>query len=258
MIITLAQLEVFLLVFARMAGLFIEAPVLSTRLIPAMGKVALCVWISTVLWFVVPVKGPLPADLTTLLLALVNEVLIGFIIGFVAHVIFAGIQAAGDIMDLQMGMSIATIISPTTGGMISIIGLLAFMIALAIFVVANGHHLILSALNSSFTMLPIAAPINLSSNMFIEQIMDLGKNLWLIAVQLSAPVVLLLFLTDFAFGIVSRVAPQVNVFMLGFQVKPSIGLVGILLTMPLFMRHIVNLTEKMGEEILKLFIALKP
>jgi flagellar biosynthesis protein FliR len=142
--------------------------------------------------------------------------------------------------------------------MISIIGLMSFMIALAIFVVANGHHLILSALNSSFTMLPIATPINLSSNMFIEQIMDLGKNLWLIAVQLSAPVVLLLFLTDFAFGIVSRVAPQVNVFMLGFQVKPSIGLVGILLTMPLFMRHIVNLTEKMGEEILKLFIALKP
>jgi flagellar biosynthetic protein FliR len=211
-----------------------------------------------VLWFVVPLKGPIPTDLLLFIFALVNEVLIGFIIGFICQLIFAAIQAAGDIMDLQMGMSIATVVSPTTGGVVSLVGLLAFMLGLLIFLLANGHHLIFSALQQSFRLLPLAAPINLGGVNFMTQLIELGRGMWLIAVQLSAPVILLLFLTDFAFGIVSRVAPQVNVFMLGFQVKPSIGLAAILLTMPLFVRHIVALVEKMGAEVLRVMVALRP
>ena len=161
-------------------------------------------------------------------------------------------------MDLQMGMSIATVISPTTGGVVSLVGMLAFMLGLAIFLIANGHHLILSAFEQSFRMLPIAMPINLFSVSFITQLIELGRGLWLTAIQLSAPVVLLLFLTDFAFGIVSRVAPQVNVFMLGFQVKPTVGLAVIVLTMPLFIRHVVGLIEAMGTQVLTVMASLKP
>jgi len=258
MIITLEQLEVFLLILARVAGIFIEAPVLSTRTIPATIKVALAIWISMVLWFVVPLKGPLPTDLLIFVLALANEVLIGFIIGFVCFLIYAAIQAAGDIMDLQMGMSIATVMSPTTGGVVSLIGLLAFMLGTVIFLVANGHHLVLSAFVQSFRILPLSMPVNPANVNFMTQVIELGRGFWLVAVQLSAPVVLLLFLTDFAFGIVSRVAPQVNVFMLGFQVKPTIGFVAILLVMPLFVRHIVGLIEKIGAELLRTMVFLKP
>ncbi len=257
MIITLEQLEVFLLILARISGLFIAAPVLSTRLIPATIKIALSIWISIVLWFVVPIKSPLPTELFILVLALVNEVLIGFIIGFICNIIFAAIQAAGDIMDLQMGMSIATVISPTTGGVVSLVGLLAFQLGLLIFVIANGHHMILGALVQSFRLLPLAAPINVGGVNFMTQLIDLGRGLWLTAIQLAAPVVLLLFLTDFAFGIVSRVAPQVNVFMLGFQVKPTIGFIALLMTMPLLIRHILGLIETMGPELLRAMMLLK-
>ena len=258
MIITLAQLEVFLLILSRILGIFIQAPILSTRLIPAYVKVAIGIWISIVLWFVVPLRGALPADLLTFILAIVNEVIIGFLIGFICNLIFAAIQAAGDIMDLQMGMSIATIVSPTTGGVVSVVGLLAFVLALAVFVAVDGHHLIFSSFHQSFRLLPLAAPVNASGGKLITQLIELGRGLWLIAVQLAAPVVLLIFLSDFTFGIVSRVAPQVNVFMLGFQVKPSMGFMGLLLIMPLLVRYIIGLVGKMGDEMLKLLMILKP
>jgi len=258
MIINLAQLVIFVLIFARIVGIFILAPVLGSRLVPATIKISLCVWISIVLWFVIPIKGALPVDPVTFIMALVNEVMLGFIIGFICYVIFSIIQSAGDIMDLQMGMSIATVVSPTTGGVVSVVGILAFSFALAVFVAVNGHHIILSAFHNSFRLLPLATPLQFGSARAVLQFIELGRTFWLIAVQLAAPIVLLIFISDFTFGIVSRVAPQVNVFMLGFQVKPSLGFTGILLTLPLLSRHIVNLVGKMGEEMLKLMSILKP
>lgn len=258
MVINIAQLEVFMLILARMAGIFIQAPFLSTRTIPPLVKTALCVWIAAVLWFVIPLKGPLPPDTFTFLLALVNEIIIGYLIGLTCHLIFIAVQAAGDIMDLQMGMSIATVVSPTTGGTVSVVGMLAFMVALVVFVIANGHHLILSSFHQSFRLLPLATPVALNGAPLVMQIIELGRGLFLTAVQLAAPAVLMIFLSDFSFGIVSRVAPQVNVFMLGFQVKPSLGFTAILLTSPILVRRVSDLIEKMGEEMIKLLMVLRP
>jgi len=258
MVMTLAQVEIFLLILARIGGVLIEAPMFNLRTFPAIAKVSLAIWISVVLWFVVPVSGALPPDFPTFTLAIINELIIGAIIGFIAHVIFAAVQAAGDVMDLQMGLSIATVISPTTGGVVSIVGNLAFMFALTIFVTIDGHHLILSTFKESFRLIPLVTPIDPSKGAFLLQVLESLKIFWLIALQLCAPIVLLIFLTDFSFGIVSRVAPQVNVFMLGFQVKPALGLVGIMLTLPLLSRHIADITGKIGEEVIKALLLLKP
>ena len=258
MVISLEQLEVFLLITARIGGIFIRAPVLSMRPLPGWIKTAICIWIAAVLWFVIPLPRAVPPNNITLIVALVNEVLIGFLIGFVCSLIFEAIRAAGSIMDLQMGLSIATIMSPLTGGVVSIIGQFAFIIAMMMFFVLDAHHMILAAFHQSFRMLPLGMPINLFSPKLVMQLIELGSALWMTAIQIAIPVVLLIFLSDFTFGIVSRVAPQVNVFMLGFQVKPSLGLTGIILILPLFIRQISFLFAKMGEEMLKLFLALKP
>jgi flagellar biosynthetic protein FliR/FlhB len=85
----------------------------------------------------------------------------------------------------------------------------------------------------------------------VAQLSGLGGALWLTAVKLAIPAILLIFLADFTFGIVSRVAPQVNVFMLGFQVKPLLGLFAISLTLPYLLRYISNMVGTIGEEILK-------
>ncbi|KPJ69262.1 hypothetical protein AMJ44_04300 [candidate division WOR-1 bacterium DG_54_3] len=257
MIITIQQLVVFFLIIGRIAGVFIQAPIFNSRSFPFFGKTAIAIWVSIVLWFVTPINPSLPESLFAFILALIFEVAIGFIIGFIVNIIFIAIQSAGEIIDLQMGLSVATALDPVFGSVISIVGRLAFFFALIIFISADGHHLILSAFHQSFTALPVGKMANFSSPGLAMQIIELGSALWLTAIKLAAPAVLLIFISDFTFGIVSRVAPQVNVFMLGFQVKPSLGLLGILLSLPFIVKYINKLIEFMAEQLVLLATTIK-
>jgi len=250
MVITLPQIEIFLLILARVAGLFIDAPLLSAKSIPSMVKICLAIWISAVLWFVVPIRY-LPDSMTAFIFAIVVEVFIGYIIGFVSSIVLQSAQAAGDILDMQMGLSVANVLSPTTGAMSSITGTFLFLIALIVFLMVDGHHLVLSAIHQSFVAIPIISFIDFSKPDLLLQMLDLLRWFWIATLQLCAPMLLLIFLSDFAFGIVSRVAPQVNVFMLGFQVKPSLGLFGLMLLSPLLIQHMMMLIGQTGNEIAK-------
>lgn len=245
MVLSAPQLMVFLLILARIAGIFIEAPIFNSRSIALFAKTALAIWISMVLWFVSPVSAPLPLSIPAFILALFFEVALGFAIGFICNIIFIAVQSAGELIDLQMGLSVATAFDPIFGAVISVIGKLTFYTALIIFITANGHHLILSAFQQSFTALPVGKFANFASPNLALQLTGLGSMLWITAIQLAAPAILLIFLSDFSFGIVSRVAPQVNVFMLGFQVKPMLGLLAIMMSLPFMVKHIHNLLEVM-------------
>jgi len=255
MVISLPQIEIFLLVLARVTGLFLEAPLFSSKTIPATLKICLAIWISAILWFVVPVKN-LPDSLIAFALAIAMEVFIGYIIGFVSSIVLQSAQAAGDILDMQMGLSVANVLSPTTGAMSSITGSLMYLIALITFLIVDGHHMVLSAIHQSFVGIPIISFIDFSKPNILLEVIELLKFFWIAAIQLSAPMLLLIFLSDFAFGIVSRVAPQVNVFMLGFQVKPSLGLFGLMLISPLIISHIVTLIGQTSTELAKTIMIL--
>jgi len=257
MIISVAQIEVLVFILARIAGVFIQAPLFSSRSFPATAKIAFAVWLSIILWFVTPVSPTLPDSLFSFVLTASAEVAFGFLIGFVCNLIFIAIQSAGEIIDLQMGLSVASALDPVFGSVISIIGRLTFFTALVVFILFDGHHLLLSAFHQSFSVLPAGKIANFTSYQLTAQLMDLGGALWMTAIKLAAPAILLIFLSDFTFGIVSRVAPQVNVFMLGFQVKPMLGLFGILLTLPFLIKYIGKTLEIIGQNIVQLFAILK-
>ena len=257
MILAVAQLEVFFLILARIAGVFIQAPIFSSRSFPATAKVAFAVWLTSTIWLVTPVATPLPPNMISFIFILTAEVMFGFTIGFICNIIFIAIQSAGELIDVQMGLSVASALDPVFGAVISIIGRLSFYIALIIFLIFDGHHLILSAFHQSFTIFPAGTIVNFGKYNLVLQITGLGGMLWLTAIQLAAPMLLLIFLADFTFGIVSRVAPQVNVFMLGFQVKPLLGLFGIMLILPYMIRYISKLIEIIGEQMVTLFAILK-
>lgn len=252
MIISLEQLVVLIMITARIGGVFIQAPIFNSRSFPTFAKTSIAIWIAILFWFVTPVHTTLPQTTLMFVLALVFEVAVGFIIGFIINVIFLAVQAAGEVMDMQMGLSVATALDPVFGSVISVIGRLAFFTALIIFIMANGHHLLLSGLHQSFTVLPVGKLANFTSPQLALQLIGLGSALWLTAIKLAAPIVLMIFLSDFTFGIVSRVAPQVNVFMLGFQVKPSLGLFGFLMALPFIMKYIERMLEFMAENLILL------
>ncbi|MFA6548390.1 MAG: flagellar biosynthetic protein FliR [Candidatus Margulisiibacteriota bacterium] len=242
----------FFLILARIAGIFIQAPIFSSRSFPVFAKSALAIWLAVVLWFVIPISPVSPTGILDFLISLIFEIAIGFTLGFVCNLLFVAIQSAGELMDLQMGLSVASALDPIFGAVISIIGRLAFYLALILFITANGHHMILSALHQSFSLLPVGKMANFASPSFGLQMISFGSMLWMTAIKLAAPVILLVFISDFTFGIVSRVAPQVNVFMLGFQVKPLLGLVGILFTLPFIVKYINSLIFFIGQQMILL------
>lgn len=248
MIFTLTQIQVFMFVLARVLGLFGQSAFFSLRSIPVIPKAAIGFFVTLVIWFNVPVPAHLPGTAIGFIFALLIEYLIGRLLGFVSFIIVQSILAAGDLMGMQMGLSSATMFDPAHGVQISVMGTFFDYIAMMFFLGVEGHVLLLSALQKSFTLLPVSTMVNFSGAMI--PITDLGVILWELSVRLAAPVILTIFLLDFAMGTVSKVAPQVNVFQLGFQVKPVLGLITLYLMMPLLVFQIIQVMNTILEKMI--------
>ncbi len=256
MIISFRDLTLLLLIMARLGGLFAFAPVYSSRNIPAGIKSVFVFWIAITILYVIPPGYAIPQGPLSLITALILEVCIGVLLGLICYFTFIAIQAAGEIIDLQMGLSVATMFDPLFGATVSIIGRLSFYFGLIMFLILNGHHYILQGLIKSFEIMPVGSPIHLSP-VTLGIVLDIGTNFWVMVVKLAAPAVMLIFLSDFAFGIVSRVAPQVNVFMLGFQVKPSLGLIAIIFSISLLTKHIGGIIGTLYGDMLRITQSIK-
>ncbi|MFC1517317.1 flagellar biosynthetic protein FliR [Candidatus Margulisiibacteriota bacterium] len=255
MIINVFQLQILMLIMSRIIGLFLVAPLFSNRSISRVFKIGMVIWLSIVLWFVVPVSlDSVPATSIGYGVALFQEILIGITIGMVAQLLFAGIRAAGEIVGMQMGLSVATTFNPSEGGQESLLAKLLTNIMLLLFLLIDGHHLLLAAVRKSFEILPLMNAWN-----FMQAgrtLVELAGAIFAIGISLAAPIILVIFLLDFAFGMVSRVAPQVNVFMMGFQLKPPLGEIVILLITPLLIERMVYLLSRMVNELTQVFFML--
>ena len=250
MILTLFQFQAFMLIMARIVGLFGQSAFYSFRNIPAIPKTAICFFITVVLWFTLPIPDNLPNTVGMFIVALIQEFLIGRLLGVISFIITKAILAAGDLMGMQMGLSSANQFDPTQGIQVNVVGRFFDLTALLFFVSIDGHIMILTAVQKSFTAIPVFSPVNFTNAM--PGLLNLGVVLWELAVRLAAPVILTIFLLDFAMGTVSRVAPQVNVFMLGFQVKPMLGMITLFLMMPILIWRIIEVMNKILERTISL------
>ncbi len=256
MIITANQLLAFFLIFARIAGLFQFSPVFNSREIFMLGKVVLVFWIAATMLFVVPITQNLPNAPLTIALALVIEFLIGACIGFTVQLLLIGIELAGSLMDTQAGLSTASMLDPSSGRTTTIISRWITWIAVIVFLLLDGHHMVLSSVFQSFRMIPAGGPVQLDKA--AELLMSMGTMIFQIALQYSAPILLIVFLVDFCFGMLSRVAPQINVFQLGFQVKPLISIFIFGLIIVGIIQSFGGLIEQITEYILRLLLVIQP
>ncbi|NBV42795.1 flagellar biosynthetic protein FliR [bacterium] len=254
MIISTSVITVFLLIMTRMFGLIITAPVFNRREIFMLGKVALVFWTSALLIYVVPAPIHPPDTTLGFVLAFASEFMVGAMIGFVTDLLIVGIEFAGSLMDTQAGLSVASMLDPSSGRSLALISLILKWTATMLFLIIDGHHLVLSALMESYRLLPIGSPINYSQGAYY--LANLGTYIFFLGVQLSAPIMLVIFMVDFGMGMLNKVAEQVNVFQLGFQVKPSVGLFVFLMTAPGLLNGIYRILETISEHLLKLFYIL--
>jgi flagellar biosynthetic protein FliR len=251
MILSIPNLFAFFLILARLAGLFSVAPIFSDRGIPQTMKLAMIVWISLLLWFVVPVPKVVFISNVDVILALVFEFFLGFVIGFIPRIILLGVQMAGSMMDMQMGLSVAATFDPSTGGQTTIMERLMFYLALFAMFSTDAHHLFLVAILESFKVIPLVEAISYPG--LLEQATHLAGGIFLTGLDLSMPVLIIIFMMDFSLGLLARLAPQVNVFSLGFQIKPILGLWIFLFTLPVLMTEFNGLLSQMMDQIYRLF-----
>lgn len=172
---------------------------------------------------------------------LVKEIIIGYVLGFIVSLIFEAIQVAGRIIDLQRGSAMAELYAPQMQDRVSEIGQFYFQLALMIFIVTGTHHFFIKILLNSFEFIPLLSfpSINSGWSANLELIVKLSAGIFSIGIQLAIPPLVTLFLTDLFFGIINRVAPQINVFFLSMPVKMMVGIVIIAISLPLFVNRLM-------------------
>lgn len=226
--------EGFVLVLARVSGLFLSAPIFSSRQMPTRLKVMVAVILGAMIAYFIPITGtdgisnPLYMGL-----ALISETLIGYTIGFVAYMLFAGLQLAGQLMDMQMGFAIVNVIDPQTGTQIPMMGNLTQTVALLSYLAVNGHHYLLQAVVQSYQVIPV---LGLSlGGVFYDHLFAISAEMFVIALKVAAPVVIAVLISDIAMGFIARTVPQMNVFIVGLPLKILLGLGGLLIMMPVYL-----------------------
>ncbi|WAA10729.1 flagellar biosynthetic protein FliR [Fervidibacillus albus] len=209
---------VFLLVLIRVVSFFMTIPIFSYRAVPIRFKIGFATFLAVILSLSIEAK-PIEIDGVFLLLAM-KEALVGLVLGLFGYIIMSAVQVAGGFIDFQMGFAIANVIDPQTGAQSPIIGQYLYIFALLFLLSIDGHHLLIDGIFHSFDFIPLDEPfLAFGEEGTILLVMKTFATMFMIAFQISLPIVASLFLVDVALGIVARTVPQMNVFVVGLPVK---------------------------------------
>ncbi len=239
----LAWVTPWLWPFFRVLGLFTSAPVLSMRVIPRRVRVALAVLIVLCAQPSLPEMPQIPLDSPQALMVIAQQVLIGLTMGFAARVVFAAIEFAGELIGLQMGLNFAAFFDPVSGGQVTAVSRFYGTSATWLFVVMNGHLMLTGAVLSSFQTFPVTTePL---AFLHVVQPQVWGAEVFKLGLWVALPVVSMLILVNMVMGLVARVAPQMNIFSVGFPVTLAVGLTGLWLTLPMMQVPFTMAMERM-------------
>jgi flagellar biosynthetic protein FliR len=249
--LTEAQFETFVLVLVRVSVMLFMLPIFQSSQVNPRVRFGLGLAIAFVVWHVVPPIQPLDG-IGALTAAVISQAFIGFIFGFVGFLVFVGIQYAGEVMDLLVGFSIVNVINPLTSQNVSVLGEFQLALGSLIYLISNAHHLLFQGLGGSFTLLPL--PFVAIHQPLETNLMAFFGQAFYIVFQITAPVGVSLFLTNVGLALMARVAPQLNVFAVGFPLQITIGLTMIVLSLPLlevFLPQVFSETPRELDSVLR-------
>jgi flagellar biosynthetic protein FliR len=220
----MAEVPRFLLALCRVSGVLMLAPVFGSRIPPAPLKALMALLLAFLFWPLIPAPAaPLGADGISLGLAAFQELGLGLLIGFFAASIFAGVQFGGYLIDQELGILQANILDPLSQEQISIVGQFKVFLATTVYLLIDGHHLLIDAMARSFRAVPLTGLV-LTESAASALTGDLLQNLFRLGIEIAAPALVTLFLVTIALAFMARTAPEMNLFVLGFSIRVMIGL----------------------------------
>lgn len=219
-----------LLAFVRIVLIFRQAPILGSNHMKNQVKVGLAALMALVAFPHLKIPDNFPTEPRGFILCILSQIGVGLAIGFVSYLVMAAAQFGGELMDIQMGLSAAATMDPSSGGTSKLIMRLNFYIAMLLYLTTNGHHEFLRALYHSFEVIPVTT-FNVNGDL-IELFIAHTHDIFVIGLQIAAPPLAALFITQIAMGLVAKVAPQMNVFMLSFPMNIGVGMMMLSVGLP--------------------------
>lgn len=236
------QLNVSLLsgtyVFARLLGFFRFAPVFNKKEIPGMIKLSLVLLMTIIVTPFLKLET-LAGTQDSFALSILLNFAVGAMIGYLAQLILLAVDAGADMINMQMGLSSAMVLDPTTSSQVSILTRIISLLGVLIFINIGGLYWLIRAFLRSFEIFPICATsVPLSELVNMDYLITMSSNVLYIGLQIASPVLLATLGQDIILGVISKTAPQVNVFQLSFLFKPVFGAAIMTWILPMLMNVI--------------------
>ncbi len=226
-----------IMVFSRLMGFVRLAPVFNRKEIPGMVKIALCLLLTIV---ITPfVKPDSLMVMKSFALSIILNIVVGALIGYMAQLILLAVEAGADMINMQMGLSSAMVLDPTTSSQVSILSKVMSLFGILIFIHLGGVYWLIRALMRSFDIFPLfATSIPLTQIVNMDYLISMSSNVLFMGLQIASPILLATLGQDIILGVISKTAPQVNVFQLSFLFKPVLGAAIMIWILPMLLNII--------------------
>ncbi|RKX54149.1 MAG: flagellar biosynthetic protein FliR [Thermotoga sp.] len=246
---------VWCLVISRISGLFIVGPLFSTAFIPAIVKILIILFLS---WLVTPsIESFIPLDtpIIEIFLMSLSNFIVGLLAGLIANALLTAVAHMGEIFGIQLGFGVAEVFDPQTMTQTPLVSQFTYLMAVYIFTLMKGPNMILIAILKSFDDIPINfTDINFST---FENIARIGSQIFRIGLRFGMPLVVFMVVVSFILGILSKLMPQMNIFMIGLPVKILVGLVLFAGVFPILADAITKLSFSIIGEVRELLTHLR-
>jgi len=241
----------FTLPFFRVAAFFATVPIFGNQLVPLRVRLMLALSASVLIFPILPdISTAAIFSLQTILLVF-QQVLIGALLGFLLQVFFHVFVLAGQMIAMQMGLGFASMVDPTNGVSVAVVSQFYVVLVTLLFLVMNGHLVAVEVMVESFRYLPIAGPF--FSGSAVYGLAVAGSWMFASALLLALPAVTAILIVNFAFGVMTRAAPQLNIFSLGFPFTLVFGIFILWAALAGFLPQYQQLSEAVFAKMMELY-----
>ncbi len=238
-------LPALLLLFCRITAFFISTPIFG-RNVPSQVKIGFSAFLSIVTWMTLPDTSSVHFD-TIYIAMIIREIIVGLVLGYITSLFFAVFQISGSFIDMQMGLGIASVLDPVSGIQAPLMGNFKYLMALMVFFSINGHHLLMRGLILSYKWIPLSGQglIHMVDGQVSNFLLQSLGIVFMLSFQLASPFVAVMFLIDLSLGILTKTAPQMNIFVIGVPIKILVGFMMFIVLIPGFLYLFEMLFQRM-------------
>jgi len=242
------ELTNWLMVFLRVSAMLAVFPVFSARNFPVQLRLALGALLALLVSATLPAPV-LARDLWGLVGQMGMEIAIGLALGFASRMVFFALEIAGAIVGIEIGLSMPAGLNPLSDTSMTAPGVILYYLAVMLWLTLDMHHWMLAGFQRTYSFLPVGGAH--VSQAFLTDIVGRTSGIFVIALQLAAPLMAVSFIISLVFSVLGRAVPQMNVFSESFSVRPLVGLSVFGLTLDLMSEHIVNYLRRLPEDMLQ-------